>query len=230
VAVTSVNDAPVAIDDSETTLPDTPVTIDVLVNDSDADGDVLTVVSTTQPANGTVAINPDGTITYTPDAGFTGVDTFSYAVADGNGSTTSATVTVTVSTENNPPVFTDDPTNTSQTVTVGGSTTRLTAVDPDGDLYSFILSAGTLPPGVNLNPDGTFSGSPTSLGTFSATITVCDTNALCTTSVLTIQVVAPGALPHTGVNSGSLAVVGMLLLLLGGLLVTASRRRREPGI
>ena len=230
VNVTPVNDAPVAIDDAASTGPGTPVVIPVLGNDTDADGDILTVVSTTAPTNGTVTINPDGTITYTPNAGYSGTDTFTYVVSDGNGSTSTATVTVEVGVVNNPPTFTSNPANTSQTIEVGGTLLPLTALDPDGDTYSFIITAGALPAGVTLNPDGTFNGSPTSLGTFSATITVCDTNALCSTGVLTIQVVAPGALPHTGVDSNTLALTGIILMLLGGFLVALSRRRREQGI
>ncbi len=174
VNVTPVNDAPVAIDDAAFTGPGTPVVIPVLGNDTDADGDPLTVASATAPTNGTVTINPDGTITYTPNTGYSGIDTFTYVVSDGNGSTSTATVTVEVGVANNPPTFTSNPANTSQTVEVGGTLLPLTGLDPDGDTYSFILSAGSLPPGVTLNPDGTFSGSPTSPGTFTATITICD--------------------------------------------------------
>ena len=78
-----------------TTAEDTPTTITVLGNDSDVDGDTLSVTSASDPANGTVVINPDGTIGYTPDADFTGTDTFTYTISDGNGGTDTATVTVT---------------------------------------------------------------------------------------------------------------------------------------
>ena len=91
-----VNHPPDAVDDSATTDEDAPVVIRVLANDTDVDGDALTVVSVTQPANGTVTVNADGTVTYTPRANFYGVDTFTYTIADGNGGTDSATVTVTV--------------------------------------------------------------------------------------------------------------------------------------
>ena len=55
----------------------------VLANDSDVDGDVLTATVVTQPTNGTVSINPDGSFVYTPNAGFTGPDTFTYVANDG---------------------------------------------------------------------------------------------------------------------------------------------------
>jgi len=95
ISVTNVNDPPVAVDDSDTTPEDTPVTIDVLNNDYDIDGDTLTVDSVTQGANGSV-INNGSNVTYTPDPGFNGTDSFTYTISDGNGGTDTATVTVTV--------------------------------------------------------------------------------------------------------------------------------------
>ena len=71
VTVTPVNDAPVAVDDAATTDQDVAVVISVLGNDTDVDGDALTVAATTQPANGSVTTNGT-TVTYTPNAGFAG--------------------------------------------------------------------------------------------------------------------------------------------------------------
>jgi hypothetical protein len=92
----STNQPPVAQDDVATTPFATPVVIDVLANDSDPDGDPLTVESVTTPANGTATINGDQTVTYTPNSGFSGTDSFGYTISDGQGHTASATVTVTV--------------------------------------------------------------------------------------------------------------------------------------
>src|SRR5262249_57075380 len=69
VTVTPVNDPPVAVDDKATTAEDTPVTITVLANDTDVDGDPLTV-SHASALHGTVVINDDGTLTYTPNANY----------------------------------------------------------------------------------------------------------------------------------------------------------------
>jgi hypothetical protein len=93
--VRPVNDPPVARNDAAATKRNTAVTIAVLANDSDADGDALTIVSATAPKNGTAAIAGSG-IRYTPKSGFTGTDSFSYTISDGHGGTASATVTVTV--------------------------------------------------------------------------------------------------------------------------------------
>ena len=95
ITVTNINDPPVAVADNATTSEDTPVTIDVLNNDFDIDGDILTVDSITQGTNGSV-INNGGNVTYTPAPGFNGTDSFNYTVSDGNGGTDTATVNVTV--------------------------------------------------------------------------------------------------------------------------------------
>ena len=91
------NRPPVARNDSGATVEDTPVTIAVLANDSDPDGgDTLTLSGAVHGANGAVAVNPNGTVTYTPNSGFTGGDVFTYTVSDGQGGSDSATVSVTV--------------------------------------------------------------------------------------------------------------------------------------
>ncbi|AIF84113.1 Mg-chelatase subunit ChlD [Candidatus Nitrososphaera evergladensis SR1] len=96
-AFINVQGPPVAVDDSANTLEDTPVTIGVLANDSDPNGDALTVISVSPPAQGTAVINGDGTITYTPDPSIFGAsDTFTYTIDDGHGLTDTATVTVNV--------------------------------------------------------------------------------------------------------------------------------------
>ncbi len=89
------NSDPDAQDDTATTGQDTAVIIDVLDNDSDPDGDPLTVTEATSP-DGTVTINGDGTITFDPTPGFNGETTVDYTVSDGNGGTDSAVVTLMV--------------------------------------------------------------------------------------------------------------------------------------
>jgi cytochrome c len=96
VTGTNTNRPPVAGDDAASTLQGSAVDVAVLGNDTDPDGDDLSVESATDPANGTTAVNEDGTVRYTPDAGFAGTDTFDYTVSDGNDGTDTATVTVTV--------------------------------------------------------------------------------------------------------------------------------------
>ena len=96
ITVNPVNDAPIANNDSVTTKKDTTVNVDVISNDSDVDGDSLTVTGVGDPAHGTAVINGDGTVSYTPYAGYYGLDQFSYIIGDGNGEISTGTVNITV--------------------------------------------------------------------------------------------------------------------------------------
>ncbi len=87
---------PVATNDTAATDEDFAVAIDVLANDMDPNDDAVTVTTVTQPANGSVALNADGTLTYTPDTDFHGSDSFIYTIDDGHCGTSTATVNVTV--------------------------------------------------------------------------------------------------------------------------------------
>lgn len=105
------NKPPVAVDDAAATPQDTAITINVLTNDSDPDFDELQVVSTTNPANGSVSIGSGGNVTYTPNAGYIGQDTFRYTVFDTEGAEATANVTITVTKNtagNNAPIAQDD--------------------------------------------------------------------------------------------------------------------------
>ncbi|MDY3559962.1 Ig-like domain-containing protein [Gemmata sp. JC673] len=95
VTVSAVNDNPVATDDAASTYENMPVSVPVLLNDTDADGDALSVTGVTQGAHGTVTFTSAG-VTYTPNTGFFGSDTFTYTISDGHGSTDTAAVSVSV--------------------------------------------------------------------------------------------------------------------------------------
>jgi len=106
VTVTVTNQVPVAVDDISATGVDTPVIVDVLSNDSLGDGPsaAIDVLPADQPPNGNVVVtnSPNAVpanivVTYTPDSGVTGPDTFTYTLTDDNGDTDTADVTVTTS-------------------------------------------------------------------------------------------------------------------------------------
>jgi hypothetical protein len=104
INVTAVNDAPVAVNDSLTATEDTAVTYtaaQLLGNDTDADGNTLTIASVTSGTGGTVVLNGDGTVTFTPTANFNGAATFTYVASDGATTSSSATATVTVTSTTN---------------------------------------------------------------------------------------------------------------------------------
>ncbi|MFR0693698.1 VCBS domain-containing protein, partial [Enterobacterales bacterium AE_CKDN230030158-1A_HGKHYDSX7] len=95
ITVTGTNDAPVAVPDTAHTSEDTAIRIDVLGNDTDAEHDAL-IVTGASAGNGTVVINQDGSLSYTPKENFSGTDTITYSISDGKGGTSSSTVTVSI--------------------------------------------------------------------------------------------------------------------------------------
>lgn len=108
VTIVIIGSAPTAADDNYSTDKNTPLNIaapGVLSNDTDPDNDALSVVLDSTTSNGTLALNADGSFTYTPNTGFVGSDTFSYHVNDGTAGSNIATVSITV---NQTCLFCDD--------------------------------------------------------------------------------------------------------------------------
>jgi hypothetical protein len=129
VANTVITDGSVdATDDTASTNEDTPVTISVLGNDVDPEGQTFTIESTTNPDNGSIVVNPDGTITYTPDANYNGSDTFTYTIVDQDGNRDTATVVVSVLAINDAPIIDFTEGNVSEEGLIDGS--------PDSDAAS----------------------------------------------------------------------------------------------
>ncbi len=129
------NRPPRAVNDSASTTFGRPVTISVLANDTDPDGNSLTIASVTQPVGGSVAIN-GSTLVFTPTAGFSGTARFTYTIDDGHGGTATASVSVFVAARpNRAPVAADDAAtttfNTAVTINVLANDS-----DPDGDSLS----------------------------------------------------------------------------------------------
>ena len=118
VAVTPVNTAPTAADDTATTPRNTAVDINVVVNDTDTDsGATLSVTAVATPGNGTAVIKLGSTttVTYTPNADFEGMDTFDYTLSDG---TDTDTGTVIVTVVNTAPTAVDDTATTPRNTAV----------------------------------------------------------------------------------------------------------------
>jgi len=140
ITVTAVNDKPNAEDDSARTREDIPIeAIDVLANDTDADDDQLTTSAVTQGTNGSVTINADNTLSYTPKANFCGTDSFTYTVGDGKGGTDTATVNVMVKAVNDAPKANDERVTTQEDKSVS---ITLVGNDPDGDSLSYRVVTG----------------------------------------------------------------------------------------
>jgi immune inhibitor A len=186
------NAAPVAGDDSAETTRDVPVTISVLANDSDPDGDTLSVDGTTQPQHGSAGT--DGTtVTYTPNTGFTGTDTFDYTVADGKGGTDTGTVTVTVKPQpNRAPDAQDDSATTQRDSAVTIAVTSNDS-DPDGDPLT-VTDVSDPPHGTAVDSgNGSITYTPDSgfTGNDSFTYTVADGRGGSDTATVNVTVSEP---------------------------------------
>jgi len=157
VVVNDPNSVPLAVDDSASTIAGQPVSIAVLANDSDPDGDALQIASFTQPMNGSVTQQGE-LLVYTPAAGFSGVDSFSYVVFDSRGGEASAGVAVSVTdpAQNRPPVANPDSASgpASDVIMVD---VLANDFDPDGDALTVIRvdQITAAPTEITINPDGT---------------------------------------------------------------------------
>ncbi len=140
------NIAPIAIGEMVTVLANTARAGNALDNDIDPDGDALTAALDTDAANGAVVLNADGSYIYTPNAGFTGTDSFSYTASDGTAASSPATVTLLVEAgENSAPVdlvFTGDG-SIPEDAPMGSVVGVLSATDPDNNPITFTLGSGT---------------------------------------------------------------------------------------
>ncbi len=119
--------APVGADDAATTPAGKSVTVNVLANDTDADGDTVKAILSSLPANGAVYANSNGTFTYTPDPKFIGTDTFNYVVSDGTQRGNQVTVTVNVTSA--PVTYSYPISETTSAGTRTGSYLNLNATD-----------------------------------------------------------------------------------------------------
>lgn len=139
-AFSNENQPPDAVDDAASTDEDASVVIDVLANDVDPEGAVLTITATTDPDHGTLTINPDGTISYAPDENYHGADSFTYTIADGDGGTDTATVSMTVVPVNDDPEAADAVFSIEENSPNGSVVGVVSATDVDGDPLSFALT------------------------------------------------------------------------------------------
>ena len=151
VGVAPVNDAPVAVADAITTDEDTSIVVDVRANDSDIDGDSLTVVAVTQGTNGSVVIDAlSGNPIYTPNSDFNGSDSFTYTISDGQGGTSTTTVNVTVNAVDDPSTLIPDWQNIDEDTTLNGN-----VLDNDSDVDSSLEITSFSVSGTNYNAGDT---------------------------------------------------------------------------
>ena len=170
VNVAAVNDAPVATGDAKSASEDTPVTIlatGLLANDTDLDGDALTITSVGNASGGTAAIDGNGNVLFTPTADFNGTASFDYTASDGQGGASTAKVTVSVAAANDAPMTAADTVSTDEDTPVTVSIAALLGNDSDVDGDALGITAvgnavgGTVSlggGGVTFTPTANFNG------------------------------------------------------------------------
>jgi|GEM_PF-1763886 len=142
IAVAAVNDLPVAVDDTLAGAEDTPTVVPgstLVANDTDVEGDALTVTAVGSPEHGTVVLTA-GTIRFQPDAGYTGAAGFAYTVSDGTG-TAEGQVAVDVSDTNAPPVAGPDLLTGAEDTTINVQFPELLANDTDVEGAALSITA-----------------------------------------------------------------------------------------
>ena len=154
----SANQAPNAVADSATTNEDTSVVINVLANDTDPEGDAIEVVGASA-SNGTVTVDVNGLVTYSPNTNFNGVDSISYTLRDSDGNESTGVVTVNVTAVNDAPVASDDAAQTTDENTVLNTSVPV-ATDVDGTIDSYQVVTTVSEGSLTFNPDGSYSFDP----------------------------------------------------------------------
>ena len=204
LALQTFNTPPGAVEDSATTPHGVPITVDVLANDTDADGDPLTLVSITDPPHGNASI-VDGQVYYEPDATFAGNEYFSYEVTDGVATSTGSLVIQVI---NTPPTATEDTVSTLHGVPVSADVLANDA-DADGDTLTLVSisdpphgTASIVDGEVYYEPDASFIGNEY----FSYEVT---DGVATSTGSLVIQVInsSPVALDDTALTTVDTPVV-----------------------
>ena len=201
ITVSTGNALPTVVADTATVLEDAKASqIDVLTNDSDTDGDELSVASVTQGEDGSVTLS-SGSVLYTPDANFAGTDMFTYTVTDGNGGISSGIVTMTVTGVGDDPTATND---TLDPVQVGSGKIEVDLLsndlDVDGDTIE-ITAVGAASSGTTTFTGGKIyyqPGDSVTSDIFSYTLT--DENDNEATGYASVEVIAANNAPTGAVT------------------------------
>jgi len=187
----SGNQPPTAGNDGASLDEDSAADLAVLGNDSDPDGDTLSITSVSNPPNGSATLNPDNTIRYEPDSNYNGADYFSYTVSDGNGGSDSASVSMTVNPVNDFPVAVDD----SGITTPADTPVEIFVLDNDSDVDGDPLNVSAVTDGAigavtNNNGYVSYQPNPGASGADSFGYTVSDGNGGSDTATVSLTVLA----------------------------------------
>ncbi|MFM8360096.1 MAG: cadherin-like domain-containing protein, partial [Verrucomicrobiota bacterium] len=195
ITVTAVDDQPAAVNDTNTTAEDSPVSGSVQGNDTPSGdgGNAWSLVGTNGgAANGTVTMDASGNYTYTPNANFNGTDVFSYEVCDVDGDCATATVTITITPVDDQPVAVNDTNSTPEDSPVSGSAQGNDTPSGDGgNAWALVGANGGAANGtVTMDAAGNYTYTPNANfnGTDVFTYQVCDVDGDCATATVTITV------------------------------------------
>jgi hypothetical protein len=203
VTIAAVNDAPIATADTASTSEDTAVTINVLANDTDVEGNPLAITGVSvNPAHGTV-VNNNGSFLYTPNANFNGSDSFSYTITDSNGGTAAATVNITVTAVNDAPIATADTASTSEDTAV---TINVLANDTDVEAEALSISSFSTPTKGSLSQsNGSFLYTPNANanGSDSFSYVISDASGATATATVNVTIAAVNDAPIANNDTAS---------------------------
>lgn len=165
ITVTTVNDSPVANDESYITAEDSTLAIaspGVLGNDTDVDFDTLTARLVSSTTNGTLTLGADGIFSYIPNTGFNGTDSFTYVANDGTADSNLATVVISVSASNDAPDAVNDAFTVVEDTTLTVAAPGVLANDTDIDSSSLtaVVVSGPAHGTLSLSNDGSLSYTP----------------------------------------------------------------------
>jgi hypothetical protein len=210
------NHNPVANADSASTGYNSPVTLDPRANDSDPDGDPLTITGVGTPSHG-AATYTGTSVTYTPNSGYYGSDSFTYTISDGRGGTASATITVSVAT---PPA----PVSSGASISTAYNTAGSTPLSISG-VYSSTAIGTAASHGTASVSGATASYMPTSgyYGSDSFTYTATGPGGTSSPSTVTVSVATPPAptANNASINT-SYNTAGSTSLSIGGVYSSTS--------
>jgi VCBS repeat-containing protein len=196
IQVTPVDDLPIAVDDALEAREDTPLSGTLTGNDTPSGDGGNVWAKASDPAHGSVVVNPDGSFVYTPSPDYHGPDSFTYTITDADGDVSTATVTLTVKPVDDLPIAVDDALEAREDTPLSGT---LTGNDtPSGDGGNVWAKASDPAHGsVVVNPDGSFvyTPSPDYHGPDSFTYTITDADGDVSTATVTLTVKPVDDLP-----------------------------------
>lgn len=198
VSATTVNRAPVAVDDAKTATEGAPYTFDPRTNDSDPDGNALTITNVSNGVHGTATIGGAGTsLTYTATKGRVAGDAITYAISDGNGMSASATVTLTIA--NAAPVAVNDAITVTENQSPGLIfDPRTNDSDPGQDPFTITAKTNGAKGTVTIGTGGTsltYKPTATLFGADSFTYTITDDEGGAATATVNVTITSTNQAP-----------------------------------